>query len=65
MVSSRQGDEVAASWAWGSGPSTTFYPWRRSCRRSPNAAFIALARKLLTILNAMVRDGTMWQQAAR
>jgi hypothetical protein len=27
-------------------------------------AYIAIARKLLTILNAMVRDGTDWQQDA-
>lgn len=31
--------------------------------KPPKVAFIALARKLLTILNAMVRDGTTWQQA--
>jgi transposase len=31
--------------------------------KPPKVAFIALARKLLTILNAMVRDGTSWQQA--
>ena len=33
--------------------------------KPPKVAFIALARKLLTILNAMVRDGTTWRQAAR
>jgi hypothetical protein len=27
-------------------------------------AFIALARKLLTMLNAMVRDRTEWQERA-
>ena len=34
-------------------------------RREPLAevALIALARKLLTILNAMVRDRTDWQEA--
>ena len=32
--------------------------------KPPKLAFIALARKLLTILNAMVRDGTTWQQMA-
>jgi transposase len=32
--------------------------------KPPKVAFIALARKLLTILNAMVRDGTTWQKAA-
>jgi transposase len=30
--------------------------------KPPKVAFIALARKLLTILNAMVRDGTMWEE---
>jgi transposase len=29
---------------------------------APKVALIALARKLLTILNAMVRDGTDWQE---
>lgn len=33
--------------------------------KPPKVAFIALARKLLTILNAMVRDGTTWQEATR
>jgi transposase len=31
--------------------------------KPPKVAFIALARKLLTILNAMVRDGTTWREA--
>lgn len=31
--------------------------------KPPKVALIAIARKLLTILNAMVRDGTQWQQA--
>lgn len=31
--------------------------------KPPKVALIALARKLLTILNAMVRDGTDWNQA--
>lgn len=31
--------------------------------KPPKVAFIALARKLLTILNAMVRDRTDWQHA--
>ncbi len=31
--------------------------------KPPKLALIALARKLLTILNAMVRDATDWQQA--
>lgn len=32
--------------------------------KPPKVAFIALARKLLTILNAMVRDGTNWEETA-
>lgn len=32
--------------------------------KPPKVALIALARKLLTILNAMVRDGTDWQATA-
>ena len=32
--------------------------------KPPNVALIALARKLLTILNAMVRDRTDWQETA-
>jgi transposase len=31
--------------------------------KPPKVALIALARKLLTILNAMVRDRTDWQPA--
>ena len=31
--------------------------------KPPKVAYIAIGRKLLTILNAMVRDGTNWQQA--
>jgi transposase len=30
--------------------------------KPPKVAFIALARKLLVIINAMVRDGTQWQE---
>ena len=33
--------------------------------KPPKVALIAIARKLLTILNAIVRDGTMWQLTAR
>jgi transposase len=33
--------------------------------KPPKVAFIALARKLLTILNAMVRDGTTWEETTR
>jgi len=33
--------------------------------KPPKVALIALARKLLTILNAMVRDQTSWKQATR
>jgi transposase len=32
--------------------------------KPPKVAFIAIARKLLTILNAMLRDGTSWQQVS-
>ena len=32
--------------------------------KPPKVAFIALARKLLTILNAMVRDQRDWQEKA-
>ena len=32
--------------------------------KPPKVALIAIARKLLTILNAIVRDGTMWQLTA-
>ena len=32
--------------------------------KPPKVAFIALARKLLTMLNAMVRDGTEWNERA-
>ena len=42
-----------------------FYTRLIEAGKPPKLAFIALARKLLTILNAMVRDGTMWQQAIR
>ena len=30
--------------------------------KPPKVAFIAIARKLLTMLNAMVRDGTQWKE---
>ncbi|MDP6979522.1 MAG: IS110 family transposase, partial [Myxococcota bacterium] len=30
--------------------------------KPPKVAFVAIARKLLTILNAMVRDETTWQE---
>jgi len=33
--------------------------------KPPKVALVALARKLLTILNAMVRDRTSWQEAIR
>lgn len=42
-----------------------FYARLIAAGKPPKVAFIALARKLLTILNAMVRDGTTWQQATR
>ena len=42
----------------------TMYDRLIAAGKPPKVAFIALARKLLTILNAMVRDGTTWQQVA-
>ncbi len=42
-----------------------FYTRLIEAGKPPKLAFIALARKLLTILNAMLRDGTTWQQATR
>ena len=42
-----------------------FYTRLIEAGKPPKLAFIALARKLLTILNAMERDGTTWQQTAR
>jgi transposase len=42
-----------------------FYTRLIEAGKPPKLAFIALARKLLTILNAMVRDGTTWEQATR
>lgn len=42
-----------------------FYTRLLEAGKPPKVSFIALARKLLTILNAMVRDGTTWQQATR
>ncbi len=41
-----------------------FYTRLRIAGKPPKLAFIALARKLLTILNAMLRDGTRWREAA-
>jgi transposase len=41
-----------------------FYTRLRAAGKPPKLAFIALARKLLTILNAMLRDGTSWREAA-
>ena len=40
-----------------------FYERLRLAGKPPKLALIALARKLLTILNAMLRDGTTWKQA--
>jgi transposase len=42
----------------------TFYARLIDAGKPPKLAFIALARKLLTILNAMLRDGTSWREAA-
>jgi transposase len=37
-----------------------FYQRLRSQEKAPKVAHVACIRKLLTILNAMVRDGTEW-----
>jgi transposase len=42
----------------------TMYERMIAAGKPPKVALIALARKLLTILNAMVRDRTDWQHAA-
>ena len=41
----------------------TMYDRLIAAGKPPKVAYIAIGRKLLTILNAMVRDGTNWQQA--
>ena len=38
------------------------YQRLRAAGKPPKLAFVALARKLITILNAMVRDQTMWNE---
>jgi transposase len=40
-----------------------FYARLIAAGKPPKLAFIALARKLLTVLNAMLRDGTSWRTA--
>jgi transposase len=40
-----------------------FYERLRAAGKPPKLAFVALARKLLTILNAMVRNRTTWRSA--
>lgn len=40
-----------------------FYERLRAHNKPRKVALVACAHKLLTILNAMVRDGTLWQQA--
>ena len=39
------------------------YQRLRAAGKPPKLAFVALARKLLTILNAMVRNRTAWREA--
>jgi transposase len=41
------------------------YDRLRDTGKPPKLAFVAVARKLLTILNAMLRDGQPWQCATR
>lgn len=50
MVGSRFNPELKA-----------MYERLREAGKPPKLAFIALARKLLTILNAIVRDQTEWK----
>lgn len=40
-----------------------FYERLRTAGKPPKLALIAVARKLLTMLNAMVRDNTTWREA--
>jgi transposase len=40
-----------------------FYQRLRAAGKPAKLAFVAVARKLLTLLNAMVRDRTMWREA--
>ena len=42
----------------------TFYTRLIDAGKPPKLAFIALARKLLTILNAMIRDHSTWSETA-
>lgn len=42
-----------------------FYHRLREAGKPPKVALIATARKLLVILNAMVRDDTLWREEAR
>ena len=39
-----------------------FYRRLRKAGKTPKVAFVAVAHKLLSILNAMVRDQTPWTQ---
>ncbi|RMG29073.1 MAG: IS110 family transposase, partial [Gammaproteobacteria bacterium] len=38
------------------------YQRLRAAGKKPKVAIVACMRKLLTILNAMVRDGRRWQE---
>jgi transposase len=37
-----------------------FYHHLRAAGKAPNVALVAVARKLLTILNAIIRDNKPW-----
>ena len=39
----------------------SLYQRLRQAGKPPELAFVAVARKLLTILNAIAREGTAWQ----
>jgi transposase len=41
-----------------------FYRRLRAAGKAPKVALVAAMRKLLTILNAMVHDGTRWRSTA-
>ena len=43
----------------------TFYRRLRDAGKPPKLAFVAVARKLLTSINAIVRDQKPWQEARR
>lgn len=58
----RQALYMAAVTACRANPDLrAFYHRLRAAGKAAKLALIAVARKLLTVLNALLRDGTMWQ----